>query len=111
MLAGLVWGTMVPRVYLSPCGRGYEGRVNDSEPLAGVGEGVQSRPQFAHTFSSLLNGLLPFFPALRNHARITSSRHGYNAWRCIEAGPVLVVRGKDVNPRIMARAENGPPLG
>ena len=39
MLADLAWGTLVPRVYLSPCGSGYEGRVNDSEPLAEVGEG------------------------------------------------------------------------
>ena len=28
--------------YLSPCGRGYEGRVNVSEPLAEVGEGFKT---------------------------------------------------------------------
>ena len=32
------------RVYLSPCGRGYEGRVNVSEPLAKVGEGFSRSP-------------------------------------------------------------------
>ena len=34
-----LWRRWSPQVYLSPCGRGYEGRVNVSEPLAEVGEG------------------------------------------------------------------------
>ena len=34
----------VPQLYLSPCGRGYAGRVNESEPLAEVGEGCHFQP-------------------------------------------------------------------
>jgi len=40
---------------------------------------------------------------------IPLSRHGYTAWRCNEAGPVLVMRSDDAKLHIMARAENGPP--
>ena len=34
--------------YLSPCGRGYARRVNDSEPLAEVGEGFGPQLQQGH---------------------------------------------------------------
>ena len=37
------------------------------------------------------------------------SRHGYNAWRCVEAGPVLLVWGDDAKLHAGARAENGSP--
>jgi len=42
-------------------------------------------------------------------ARITSSRIGYNAWRCVEAGPVLLVWRDDAKLHAGARAENGSP--
>jgi hypothetical protein len=31
------------------------------------------------------------------------SRRGYNAWRCVEAGPVLLVWGDDAKPHARAR--------
>ena len=46
------------RVYLSPCGRGYEGRVNVCEPMAEVGEGFNDLHAYRFVgtmFSTYLN--------------------------------------------------------
>jgi hypothetical protein len=45
----------------------------------------------------------PLIPALSARERMTSSRIGYNAWRCVEAGPVLLVWGDDAKLHIGAR--------
>ena len=83
--------------YLSPCGRGYEGRVNVSEPLAEVGEGFKHFSQNFQLLSIKNNPLTSIFHGLPICARIISSRIGYPTRRRGEAGPVPGAGGRRIS--------------